>query len=126
MAYTGKYDWKPTDTVRETDMNRIEIGIRDAHVDIANLTAALGTDTTGLQKRVKDLEDVVGNASSGLVKKTNDMQTQINSVSGVASGASSAISTLEGIAITSNTKRKLFISGTEPSGAVNGDIWLKV
>lgn len=125
-TYSGKYNWVPSDTVRETDMNRIEIGIRDAYTDIAALTTIIGSDSSGLQKRIKDLETTVGNASSGLVKKTTDLETNLATVSGVASGANTKVDSLTAIALTSNTKRKLFVSSTEPSGAVNGDIWLKL
>ncbi|MFA8306122.1 phage tail protein [Paenibacillus alvei] len=47
MSYNGKTDWKLDDTVLNSDLNRIEKGIKDAHDSIDNISQSLTPESIG-------------------------------------------------------------------------------
>ncbi|MGO0061837.1 hypothetical protein ACTID9_17720 [Brevibacillus fluminis] len=55
MPYNAKTDWTAETPVMETDINRWERGIADAHAAIAQLSA----DTSNLKTRVNTLESTL-------------------------------------------------------------------
>lgn len=55
MSYNAKLDWTYNDDVTETDINRWEKGIADAHVELAKLSA----DVSNLMIRMNTLESVL-------------------------------------------------------------------
>lgn len=116
-SYDGKYDWKAPDTVKFGDMNRIEIGIRDA---VKEANDAHTTARSGVSKA--DAAQVTANSG---VSKADAAQVTANTASASATNANNKIDNLSKIALVSNVKRTLFVQATEPSGAVNGDLWFK-
>lgn len=55
MPYTAKTNWTPDDPVMETDINRWEQGIADAHA----LLAQYGTAISNLQNRMNVMESTL-------------------------------------------------------------------
>lgn len=55
MPYNAKTDWTDQTPVTETDVNRWENGINDAHIQLAQLAA----DISNLKTRMNTLESVL-------------------------------------------------------------------
>lgn len=53
--YTAKTNWKPDDDIMETDVNRWEQGIADAHAQLTQVVA----DVSNLKTRMNTMESVL-------------------------------------------------------------------
>lgn len=54
MTYQSKTDWRYDDIVKETDLNRIEQGIHNAHAELDKVTSVPITLKSGLQAITTD------------------------------------------------------------------------
>ena len=57
MSFNAKTDWRPDDDIMESDVNRWEIGIKDAHTAIDSMQPTVAN----LQTRVTSLEASLAN-----------------------------------------------------------------
>lgn len=74
MSYQAKKDWNPYDQVKETDLNRWETGIEDAHIQLAHLSA----DVSNLKTRMNTLESTLPDGFTH--NNFNDDLSTVNSI----------------------------------------------
>ncbi|WDV46742.1 hypothetical protein PV797_03370 [Clostridiaceae bacterium M8S5] len=133
MTYKSKTNWNRNDIVSETDLNRIETGLEDAHEKLINTVTSVNSKIGDI---VLSAEDVGAETSVKVQEKVDTAERKAKSYTDeiaknkVSKNGNSLTGLLKAQSNTSYTVRQirniiLSEADADVNAMQNGDIWIK-